>query len=83
MTIVAFLLGTAATGIGLWYAVLGISAVQHLAHADHSDKAVGWSLWWCLDVDRYDSEGRRLCKKGQLLASVAITLWIAVVVIHS
>lgn len=81
MTVMPIILGTIATAIGIWYSVLGISAIKHLHNADEIDKAAGWSLWWCLDLNRYDQEGRQLCKKGQLLALAAATLWIAVYVV--
>jgi hypothetical protein len=72
------ILATVATIFGIWYGVLGILAIKHLHNANQIDKAAGWSLWWCLDVSRYDDEGRRLCKRGQMLAAVAAILWLAV-----
>jgi hypothetical protein len=78
MTVIPIFLGAIATVFGIWYAVLGVQAIKYLHNADQIDKAVGWSLWWCFDLNRYDEEGRRLCKKGQLLAFAAAALWIAV-----
>lgn len=78
MTVVPIILGVAGAILGIWYAALGIRAVQHLHQADEVDKAIGWSLWWCLDLGRYDEDGRRLCKQGQALAFTAAALWIAV-----
>lgn len=74
---ISIVLGALGTLLGIWYALLGIRALRHLHHADEIDKAAGWSLWWCLDVARYDDEGRRLCKQGQAIALVAAALWIA------
>ena len=78
MAIIPVILGGIAAAFGIWYAVLGISAIKHLRDADQIDKTVGWSLWWCLDNDRYDDEGRRLCKRGRLLALTSIALWTVV-----
>lgn len=72
--VVAFI----ATALGLYYAALGFSAIKHLRSADQIDKAIGWSLWWCLDQDRYSEQGRKLCKKGLLVALASIALWIVV-----
>lgn len=76
MTVLVVTLGTLGTIVGIWYALLGMRAVQHLHDADEIDKAVGWSLWWCLDVERYDDEGRGLCRQGQALAFAAAVLWV-------
>jgi hypothetical protein len=81
MTVFAIVMGTVATAFGIWYVVLGIFAIKHLRDADQIDKAMGWSLWWCLDVKRYDDKGRQLCKKGQLAAFAAIALWIGVLAV--
>ena len=78
MIAIPVILGAIGTILGIWYAVLGLLAVKHLHYSDQIDKAVGWSLWWCFDVSRYDDEGQRLCKRGQLLAFTAAALWIAV-----
>lgn len=78
MTIIPFVLGALATALGIWYAVLGLSAIKHLRDVDQIDKVIGWSLWWCFDESRYSEEGRKLCKLGQILASVAVVLWVCV-----
>ncbi len=78
MVIIQTILGCVAAGLGIWYAGLGISAIKHLHDVNQIDKAVGWSLWWCLDIDRYDKEGKRLCRRGQLFALISIALWIVV-----
>ncbi|HOE41653.1 MAG TPA: hypothetical protein PLB25_08505 [Rhodoferax sp.] len=82
MTIIPAVLGALATALGIWCAVLGLSAIKHLREADQIDKAIGWSLWWCFDVDRYSKEGRKLCKLGQLLAFAAVVLWVCVYTIE-
>jgi hypothetical protein len=74
------ILGCLAAALGLWYAALGISAIKHLRDADEMDKVVGWSLWWCLDLKRYDDEGQRICKHGLAIAVASILLWILVYV---
>ena len=77
MTMLGMGLGVLGSILGIWNSVLGFSAARHLARADAIDKAIGWSLWWCLDTSRYDEEGRLLCRRGQVLAFLAIALWIA------
>jgi hypothetical protein len=76
-------IGAIASCIGLWYAWLGIKALQHLDSATEVDKTVGWSLWWCFDVSRYDDAGKQLCKRGQVAASLAVVLWIAVYLLQN
>lgn len=76
MTFIFGLLGGIGTVLGLWYGLLGLRASSHLLKADQIDKAVGWSLWWCLDAGRYDEEGQRMCRRGQLLAFSAAGAWI-------
>jgi hypothetical protein len=71
-------LGVIASALGFYYVFLGIAALKHLPGADEIDKTVGWAAWWCLESVRYDEEGRRLCKKGQVLAIACIACWIAV-----
>lgn len=78
MNLTQIFVGVLATGFGIYYAVLGIKAIKYLRDADEVDKAVGWTLWWCVDSGRYSDEGRLLCKKGFLVALVSIVLWIAV-----
>ena len=78
MNILPLSLGVLASALGFYYVFLGITALKHLPDADEIDKTVGWTAWWCLESDRYDEEGKRLCKKGQLLAFACISLWIAV-----
>lgn len=77
MMAATLILGGAASILGIWYSMLGISAIKHLHKADEVDKVVGWTLWWCFDTERYDDEGRRLCKKGQLVAMASVALWVA------
>jgi hypothetical protein len=76
-----FVIGAIATFLGVWYAALGFSAVKHLKNADEVDRTVGWTLWWCVDIDRYDDAGRGMCRKGQLIAVCAIAAWVAIFVI--
>ena len=72
MNIAQVIVGAMATALGLYYAFLGISAIKYLRNADQADKAVGWTLWWCFDTERYAQEERRLCKTGQLVAFASI-----------
>jgi hypothetical protein len=73
---ISIFLGLVASCLGIWYAWLGITALRHLSGASEVDKTVGWSLWWCLDISRYDDVGKRICKHGQIAALLAIVLWI-------
>jgi hypothetical protein len=78
MNVTQIIIGALATNFGVYYAILGIAAIKYLRDATEVDKVVGWTLWWCLDADRYAEEGRRLCSRGILVALASIVLWIAV-----
>ena len=78
MSAVAVGLGVIASLLGIYYAAIGFSAVKYIRAADQIDKAVGWTLWWCFDTARYTDEGRRLCRKGQIVALASMALWVAV-----
>lgn len=82
MNMTQIVLGVIATALGLYYAALGISAIKYLHAADQVDRAIGWSLWWCLDQGRYTDDGKALCKRGLVVAFSSIALWIAVYVIN-
>ena len=69
------LLGMIASILGIWYSVLGFKAIHFLQNSDAQDRSVGWSLWWCLDGDRYDMPGKRLFTRGQLLATASLVIW--------
>lgn len=71
-------MGSLATALGVYYAVLGLTAIKYLRTPDQVDKAVGWTLWWCVDLTRYEEKGQRLCKRGQLVSLLSIALWVAV-----
>lgn len=78
MQILSILVGGLAILLGIWYSMLGFSAVKYLNDADVVDKIAGWTLWWCIDVNRYNDEGQRLCKRGQAIASAAVMLSVVV-----
>jgi hypothetical protein len=78
MNTTQIIMGSLASALGVYYAVLGLTAIKYLHNADQVDKAVGWTLWWCLDLARYEEKGQRLCKQGQLVALSSIALWVAV-----
>jgi len=79
--LLAILLALAGSAAGLAYAVLGITALRHLPGATQADRAVGWSLWWWSEAERYDDEGKRLCRRGGLLFGAAALCWVASVLI--
>ena len=81
MGIGSIVVAAMATGLGIFYALLGLAALKYLPNAGEIDKAAGWTLWWCLDAGRYTEEGQKLCKKGQLVALATIALWIATYII--
>ena len=76
------ILGLMASALGIWYAVLGFRAIQYLKSTDGQDRAVGWSLWWCLESDRYEAPGTQLCKLGQMLAIASSVIWLAVFMVR-
>jgi hypothetical protein len=83
MNTTQIIMSSLAAALGVYYSVLGFTAIKYLHHPDQIDKAVGWTLWWCLDIRRYDEKGRALCKQGQLISFSCIALWIAVYATHS
>lgn len=68
------LVGTLA---GIAYAGFGIVALKHLASANTSDRAVGWSLWWFTEASRYTAPGQALCRKGAVAFVLALASWLA------
>lgn len=54
---------------GIWYAALGIKARDFMTtEASASDRSLGWLFWWSFDSSLYTEEGKKICKKGQLIA---------------
>lgn len=76
MTTLLLMLAAAGSALGIWYALLGIRAIRHLRDPSHLDRVVGWSLWWCIEMSRYDEEGQRLCRQGQRAALGALAVWV-------
>jgi hypothetical protein len=68
---------------GIAYALLGLSALRHLANTTESEKAVGWSLWWFLEYRRYTPEGQRLCVRGGALFALGAACWLAAYMLSS
>jgi len=64
---------------GFVYSGMGIAALKHLAGADEIDRVVGWTLWWWTESDRYDAEGKRLCRRGAWIFWLAAASWILAV----
>jgi hypothetical protein len=82
MQTVSIAFGALATLLGLYYSFLGLSAVRHLRKADEIDRVAGWTLLWCLDTDRYELEGKRLCKIGLIVSLCSAALWIGAFTVH-
>ena len=60
------------------YTLLGLRALDHLTpEASKMDRQVGWLFWWSFDKDKYDGEGKGLCKKGDLIFFPLIACYIA------
>ena len=65
-------------GFGGSYTLLGLKAHGHLtAEASKMDRQIGWLFWWSFDKDKYDAEGKRICKKGDLIFFPLIACYIA------
>jgi hypothetical protein len=61
---------------GMTYTVMGWKARDHLTEkASDSDRTVGWLFWWSFAMDKYDEEGKKLCKQGQVLAILLLGLY--------
>jgi hypothetical protein len=60
------------------YTMLGLRARNHLNEkASNSDRSIGWLFWWSFAPELYDAEGKRMCRRGQLLAVPVIALYVA------
>jgi len=60
---------------GFAYITLGLRANDHLnGSASKQDRSIGWLFWWSFDTDKYDDEGKRLCRAAQGLAFLIIAL---------
>jgi hypothetical protein len=81
MQLAPFVLGVVASILGVYYSALGVAAIRHLQSPSEADKVVGWTLWWCLESNRYDADGQRFCKQGQVVVLVCVALWIACFVV--
>ncbi len=66
-----FLLLLVSFGAGIAHVVLGLNARSHLKeeHARSSTSIFdAINFWWCFDKEKYQAEGQKLCKQGQILA---------------
>lgn len=64
---------------GFVYAGTGLAALKYLSGSNEVDRTVGWTLWWWAASDRYDAEGKRLCRRGAWLFWFAAVCWILAV----
>ena len=63
---------------GFAYVAIGLRAHEHLNEsASSQDRSVGWLFWWSFEPEKFDGEGRRLCRRAQGLASLIIALFVA------
>lgn len=69
--LIGWSLVVASLGAGLCYCVLGLAAIKHLPKATEQDRVLGWALWWFLEADRYDDQGKNLCRRGAMVFAVA------------
>ena len=66
------------TGVfsGVVYSILGILAVKHIKDPTYVEKYINWTLWWCLDRNRYDRDGKIYCTIGSSIALVGFLSWV-------
>lgn len=61
---------------GAGYTALGLRAHGHLNDAaSDSDRSIGWLFWWSFATERYNDEGKKLCRRAQALALFIIGLY--------
>lgn len=78
MSIWVAVLLVASLTLGLSYMMLGFKARSHLNDdASESERSIGWLFWWSFAKDKYDDEGKRLCRQGQALACAILALYAA------
>ena len=74
---IQMLLALIGTVAGVIYAILGITAIKHIKDGPTStDKAVGWSLWWWIERQRYDSRGQKICSIGGVVFAIGVASWV-------
>ena len=62
---------------GIWYLVLGIRARSFMtAEASADERSLGWLFWWSFDPSLYREEGKKICKKGQLIAMPLLLVYV-------
>ena len=72
--LIGWILVAASIVAGVYYSVLGILALKHLPDFTKQDRFVGWTLWWFVEVDRYDEAGKHLCRCGGTIFVLALCL---------
>jgi hypothetical protein len=78
MTIWIPILLVASVVFGIAYTMLGLQANDHLnENTSKSDRSIGWLFWWSFSKDKYDEQGKKLCAKGQILAYLLLSLYVA------
>ncbi len=73
---VNFIIFTIGLVCGFGYVFLGIIAVKHMNKPTYFDRYIGWSLWWFLERDKYNSVGKKYCSIGMMLAAIGGISWI-------
>jgi hypothetical protein len=64
--------------VGGSYTWLGLSARKHLApRASECDRSIGWLFWWSFTPSLYDDEGKKLCRKANILVAPIAALYVA------
>ena len=61
---------------GIVYSILGILAVRYIDNPKYTEKYINWSLWWCLDRNRYSERGKIYCNIGFFIALIGIFSWV-------
>ncbi|WP_287915832.1 hypothetical protein [Comamonas sp.] len=61
---------------GIAYSIVGILAVKHLKNPTYNDRYINWTLWWCIEMDKYDEKWQNYCSIGLVLVFMGIFSWV-------
>lgn len=72
------LIFTLATVSGIAYWVLGLLASSHFENTDTSgsDRFLSSGMLWSLALNRYNDQGKKLCRTGNIALIISVALWI-------
>jgi len=68
------------TVCGIIYSYLGIKVRKNLkqgVNLSETEKTFGWAYDWCFDEQKYDDEGKKICRLGGMVLICGLISWVA------